>query len=85
MTHPAPLLSKSGPWYLNRRSVILGLVIFGPLALPLLFLSPRFSLPIKILITALFVVSAVFLWKYSVMVYTQLKEQLSQMKEMGIY
>lgn len=43
-------IATSVPVWLGRRSVVIGLLLFvGPLGLPALWLSPRFSLPAKVI------------------------------------
>lgn len=39
------------PWYLTRGGVWLGILVAGPLALPLVWMSPRFSRTAKWLLT----------------------------------
>jgi len=50
-----------GKWYYSVPSVIAAVLVLGPLAFPLLWKSPRFSLAWKILITLLTTAAAIFL------------------------
>ena len=45
---PSP--GKKTSWFLSRPAVLWGLLLVGPLALPLLCLSPKFTLRMKIAI-----------------------------------
>ena len=44
---------KKTPWYLGRSAAIWGLLLVGPLALPLLWLSPQFKTRTKIIFTVI--------------------------------
>ena len=58
---PPPAAPPQGRWYHNVWFVVLMLfVVMGPLAFPLLWKSPRFSLAAKIALTA--AVSALTAW-----------------------
>jgi hypothetical protein len=52
---------KKVKWYYSVWSVILALLCFGPFALPLLFLSPKFKLASKVLISLLVIGSTIWL------------------------
>jgi hypothetical protein len=50
-----PLVGNLPAW-IGRRSVVIGLLLFaGPLGLPALWISPRFSLPTKVITSLLYV------------------------------
>ena len=58
---PPPAPPSQGRWYHSVWFVVLMLfVVMGPLAFPLLWKSPRFSLAAKIVLTA--AVSALTVW-----------------------
>ena len=58
---PPPAAPSQGHWYHSIWFVVLMLfVVMGPLAFPLLWKSPRFSLAAKITLTA--AVSALTVW-----------------------
>ena len=72
------------PWVLTTKIVVLGLVIFGPLALPLVWMTPKFSWARKIAWTAATVVLTVVLWKYTTVVMSNLSRKIQDLKTMGL-
>ncbi|OIO39015.1 MAG: hypothetical protein AUJ72_01605 [Candidatus Omnitrophica bacterium CG1_02_46_14] len=76
---PKPV--KAVRWYFEKRFVFLMLFIFGPLALPLVWLSPKFSTQWKIVTTALAVILTVFLIKTTVQMFTFLTERLKEIQD----
>ncbi len=62
-TPPTP--EKKTPWYLTRATVIWGLMLIGPLALPILFMSPKFKLWTKIGVAASVVVLTYLSYVYT--------------------
>jgi succinate dehydrogenase hydrophobic anchor subunit len=64
-------------WYYRLSSVIVALLVFGPLAFPLLWKSPEYNLFWKVLLTVAFTAMAVYLaiatWKIGVSVWNELK------------
>ena len=77
------LTKDKSPWYLSRRMVILGLVIVGPFALPLVWLSPKFSLKWKWLVSVLTVIMTVLTLKFSAIALSSIQQQLKDLKELS--
>ena len=48
------------PWFLSRKFVLIMLTIFGPLALILVWMSPRFTMRWKIVTSVVTVVLTLF-------------------------
>lgn len=48
-------------WYYRIDAVVIALLCVGPLALPLLFLSPKFNRQMKVLITLFVILLTVWL------------------------
>ena len=69
--------------YLSVQAVIFGLVLLGPLALPLLWLSPKFSLKWKILTTAFTVLLTFWLFKNTAFILQTLLSQMKDLKEIS--
>ncbi len=67
------------PWYCRTSMIILAVCTVGPLALPLIWMNPRYSLFVKIVISI--VVIAVSWWLYLLFqqTMTQLKQSLGSM------
>ena len=79
---PAPKPVKEN-WWLSRRIAILGLVVVGPLALPLVWLSPKFSVIVKILITVATIVLTVLMWKMTLVSLARLKAQWAELQSLS--
>ena len=75
---------KPAPWYFSKRFVVAMLVIFGPLALPLVWLSPKFSITWKIGTTVLAVVLTVLLWKTTTAMFQMLNERLKDIQAASV-
>ena len=79
MTEPLPEEQQGVPgkkpknWLASGPATV-GVLLFLPLSLPLVWISPRFSFFWKVVITALTVVTTIALIKYSVL-FTQLLNQ----------
>ena len=72
---------KPVDWYFEAKFVLVMLVLVGPLALPLVWFSPRFSMAWKIGTTILAVVIAVLLGKVTLMIYHFLTERLKDIQD----
>ncbi len=72
------------PWFLTQKSVFLGLVIFGPLALPLVWVTPKLSIAKKIFWTILMGVLTALLWKYSMDMMGLLNRRMEELKALGL-
>ncbi|MFA4991400.1 MAG: zinc ribbon domain-containing protein [Candidatus Omnitrophota bacterium] len=49
-------------WYFSVYWVIIGFLCVGPLALPLVWFNPRFSVKTKIIVTMAAIVLSYFIW-----------------------
>lgn len=78
-------LNESMPvtWYLTKKSVFLGLAIFGPLALPLVWLSPKFSYVQKIILILITVALTLLFFKFSAAMVELLNQRVEEMKTLG--
>jgi len=54
---------KKEKWYFETHILIFGFIFVGPLALPLLWLNPKYSKKVKTLITCIVLVLSYFLMK----------------------
>ena len=73
-------LDKSGrsktKWYFTTPTVVIALLVLGPLALPLVWLNPRYKITTKLIVTGL-VIALAILFSYLVCyMYHQLMEQI---------
>ena len=77
------VVAKSAPWFLDKPFVFIMLFIFGPLALPLVWFSPRFSITWKIGTTILALVLTALLWQASVQMFGFLSSRLKDIRDAG--
>lgn len=77
-------VKKIVPWYLDTRFVMIMLFIFGPLALPLVWWSPKFSLNWKIGTTVLAVVLTILLGKTTEALFQMLNERLKDIQAASV-
>lgn len=68
-------------WYFRPMAVIVVILCAGPLALPLLWLSPAFKKSHKIIITILVIVLTIVLIKSSIELYRVLLERMKELQE----
>lgn len=71
---PAP--KPPAKWYCSTAALVVALLTFGPLALPLVWLNPRFKMHVKMLITIATIVLTIFLCWASVQAYLGLINQI---------
>jgi len=69
--------------YLSVQAVVFGLVLAGPLALPLLWISPKFSLRWKILMTTVTLLLTIWLFKSSIFILQTFLAQMKDLKEIS--
>ena len=75
-----PVNAKPVPWYFDNRFVCVMLFIFGPLALPLVWLSPKFSITWKVIVTILAIVLTALLAQATVVIYRTLIQRLKDIQ-----
>jgi hypothetical protein len=71
------------PWYYRNSSIFIGFLCVGPLVLPLVWLHPRYSWPMKIVITTLMVVLTWILLRWLSSSLANLQELLRQLQNPG--
>ncbi len=73
--------AKKNGWYFEVRFVLLMLFVFGPFALPLVWLSPKFSIRWKIGATILAVILTVLLIKLTDEMLAFLNQRLRDIRD----
>jgi len=68
-------------WYFSTHIVVIALLCFGPIALPVVWLNPRYKAITKIVVTIIVVAISVCLYFVTKELYLQLAEQV---KELGL-
>ena len=63
-------------WYHATSAVVIGLVVLGPLALPLVWLNPRYKPVTKIVVSVVVIVVTVLLAYITMRVYVRLIDQI---------
>jgi uncharacterized protein YacL len=66
-------------WYFATHTLVIALLCVGPLALPLVFLNPRYKIITKFVITIVVIVFTILLCYLTVNVYFQLMAQIEQL------
>jgi phage FluMu protein Com len=68
-------------WYFTTSSIVIALLCVGPLALPLVWLNPRYKTASKLVVTVIVIGVSILLLYLTVNTYIQLTEQI---KALGI-
>ncbi len=74
-------------WYFKRKWVLILIVVTAPFSfvvLPLLWLSPKFSLKMKVAITFLTVAGCYLLSKGMIVLWKNLESQIKDLKSAGL-
>ncbi len=72
--------AKKIPWYYRPATVWIALFCVGPLALPLVILTPAFSRTVKIIIVALVILMSIWMWDASMKLYNLLMQELRELQ-----
>ena len=74
-------LDKSGKlktkWYYSTSAVVVALLCLGPLALPLVWLHPRYKIITKLMVTVIVIALAILFSYLVACVYRNLMEQIT--------
>jgi len=80
-TPQGPAAKPRPKWYYSGSTLLMALCCLGPLALPLVWLNPRYGKITKLLITVAVVVLTILLCQFTVNTYKNLMDQI---KALGI-
>ena len=69
-------------WYFTTSAVVIALLCLGPLALPLVWLNPRYKIVTKAVVTGLVIALSLCLYYLTMNMYLRLIEQI---KELGVH
>jgi len=71
--------TKSRPkkWYYNTGTIVLALLCLGPMALPLVWINPRYKIATRAIITVVVIVVTILCIYMSVSVYQRMIDQLT--------
>jgi len=65
---------KQGAWYFSTLFLVIGFLCVGPLVLPLLWVNPRYSIRIKIIISVVMIILTYYIIKFLNSVFQSLTE-----------
>ncbi|MFH0764228.1 MAG: hypothetical protein V1927_04430 [Candidatus Omnitrophota bacterium] len=68
-------------WYLTPVWVVIAILMFGPFAIPLVWMSPAFKRWLKATITVLLILFTIWTIKVSVTLYNTLKDQMQTLQD----
>ena len=64
-------------WYFNTGTVVLALLCLGPMALPLVWINPRYKISTRAIITVIVIVVTILCIYMSVSIYQRMIDQLT--------
>ena len=67
-------------WYFTTTSVVVALLCLGPLALPLVWVHPRYKITTKLIVSVIVVAVTVLCLVFTVQLYKNLINQLDMLK-----
>ncbi|MBW7991820.1 MAG: zinc ribbon domain-containing protein [Planctomycetes bacterium] len=70
-----PVTQKT-KWYYTTSTIVIALLCMGPLALPLVWMNPRYKTASKLIVTVIVISVTIFFCYLSVNIYFQLIEQI---------
>lgn len=68
-------------WYSTTSAVVIAILCVGPLALPMVWLNPRYKIVTKIIVTGLVIALTILLSYLVGHVYSNLMEQIKKLAE----
>jgi hypothetical protein len=72
-------MGGGGKWYHRTPTVVISILLIGPLALPLVWFNPKYGIATKIIVTIVVVAATVALTILMVELYAHLLEQIQRM------
>ena len=79
MSAMTPAKPSGIKWYNSTATIIIALACIGPLALPLVWIHPRYKIVTKIIVTGLVIAVTIGCYMAVVALYAQLDEQIRQL------
>lgn len=66
-------------WYFSTSVVVIALLCLGPLALPLVWVNPRYKMTTRLFVTGLVIAFTILLSYLTINVYIRLMEQIEEL------
>jgi hypothetical protein len=79
----APQDKPKEKWFFKTQTVVMALLILGPLGLPLLWGHPRYRLRVKLFWTAVLVILTAITWKATAAAFHSIKCYYDQIFALG--
>lgn len=76
---PSSVRKSSAKWYQSTTTIVLALLMLGPLALPLVWVNPRYSIIVKVVVTIIVIILTVLLCYAMVAMYSHLIKQIESL------
>ncbi len=70
-------------WYFKKRSIVIAVLLLGPLALPMIWLNPRNTLTTKIIWTVVILLMAWAMVVYTQVMLTTLEQRLADLQSIS--
>ena len=64
-------------WYLANGAIVIALLCIGPMALPLVWMNPRFKISTKAIVTVIVVVGTILLMYMAINIYQRMLDQIT--------
>ena len=69
-------------WYYSTSAIVIGLLCLGPFALPLVWISPKYKVITKIIITIVVIAVTIWLFQLAGQLYQRL---INQINDLGLH
>jgi uncharacterized membrane protein YvbJ len=79
---PSPNALPQTKWYYSTSAIVIGLLGLGPLALPLVWMNPKYKMITKIIITIVVIVITIWLCQLMGQMYQQ---TIKQINDLGLH
>ena len=73
----APPAGSKPKWFQSTHTIVIALLCVGPLALPLVWMNPRYKIVTKIVVSIIVAVATVWLCSATISSYTRLIDQIN--------
>jgi hypothetical protein len=74
-----PITTSKTKWYFSTSAIVIALLCLGPLALPLVWLNPRYKIVTKLAATVIVIALTIFFCYLTVNMYLRLTEQIESL------
>jgi len=80
LDQPSNTPGKPGKWYFSNTVLVIALLSVGPFALPLVWLNPRYSQVVRIVVTVVVLLVSYWAWIFTKQMMAGLNDQLDQLE-----